>query len=582
MMKDLRNGVYCLDIVKNYIRKELVRITKVDEKIVNDAIDIPTSLDKGDFMIPFPRLRMKNVNGEEKCLEICQLFDKNEYLSDVKSEKNFLQFFINKKYIIERVINEVLSSKSRYGYTLEGANKKIIIEFSSPNIAKPFHAGHLRSTIIGNFLTNLYEKNGWKVLRYNYLGDWGKQFGVLAVGFQRYGDEEQLEVDAIKHLFDVYVKTNRDIENEGENSKTSLEANYFFKRMEEEEPEAIKLWERFRNLSIKQSLDIYSRLNIKFDVFSGESQVSKRDIEDVGQILEKLGMIEKKDNAEFIKIEMKKNKIEECLFRRSDGTTLYLTRDIGEAIKRYKEHEFDRMIYVVASQQDIHLNKLFSVIKQMGFAWHEKLVLVNFGMVLGMSTRKGAVVFLDNILNETQNEMHKVMIKNKEKYAQISNPEKIADIIGISSVVVQDMQSKRINNYSFNWNRMFSFEGDTGPYLQYAHSRLASIIRNCPYDLNDFSDFDASLLIESCAENLIRIISQYPFIVKRALENHEPCTIVTYLFNLTHSISECYDKLWVLNQEKNLAITRLSLYKVAKQTLSNGIELLGLTPVDRM
>jgi arginyl-tRNA synthetase len=286
--------------------------------------------------------------------------------------------------------------------------------------------------------------------------------------------------------------------------------------------------------------------------------------------------------AKLIDLTKFNKKLGKCLVQKSDGTSLYLTRDCGEAIKRYNTYKFDKMIYVIATQQDLHVAQFFEILKQMGYEWVKNLEHVNFGMVLGMSTRNGTVVFLDDILEETKTKMHEVMKKNETKYAQIEDPDKIADLVGISAVMIQDMQAKRINNYEFSWDRMLSFEGDTGPYLQYAHSRLSSVQRKSNIDESELTSANFELLTEECAQNLIRVLAQYPDTIVRALKTKEPSTIVTYLFNLTHIVSQSYQVLWVSGQEKDLATARLALYASARQVLHNGMTLLGLTPVDRM
>lgn len=573
-----------VDVMRNYITNELHAISDVSKDIIFQALDSPTTMEKGDLIVPVPRLRLKGANPKDKAAEWADKFNKGEFVSTVRAEGPFLQFFFNKSLLYNLVIKDVLTRTSEYGLLPLGLGKKIVVEFSSPNIAKPFHAGHLRSTIIGGFLSNLYEKAGWDVTRINYLGDWGKQFGLLAVGFEMYGDEKKLAEDPINHLFEVYVKVNKEIAEEPEDAVdgTNAKARAYFRRMEDGDADALAIWKKFRELSIEKYIDTYARLNIKFQVYSGESQVSQESMKNATNEFAKKGLLHEDRGAKLIDLTKFNKKLGKCLVEKSDGTSLYLTRDVGEAIKRYDTYKFDKMIYVIASQQDLHTAQFFEILKQLGYSWAKDLEHVNFGMVQGMSTRKGTVVFLDNILEETKDKMHEVMKKNEDKYKQIEDPEKIADLIGISAVMIQDMQSKRINNYEFKWDRMLSFEGDTGPYLQYAHSRLRSVQRKANIDDAKLVEADFSLLVEPCAENLVRTIAQYPDIMKRALKTHEPSTIVTYLFSLTHIVSQCYDILWVAGQTEELATARLALYASARQVLYNGMTLLGLTPVDRM
>jgi arginyl-tRNA synthetase len=353
--------------------------------------------------------------------------------------------------------------------------KKMIVEFSSPNIAKPFHAGHLRSTIIGGFLANLYEGAGWEVFRMNYLGDWGKQYGVLALGFEKFGNEEALLANPIAHLFEVYVKISKEQAEEEDKMKALKEeikdlqsknestvdqdaalqhlldegvdeqARRYFKRMVDGDQAALEIWKRFRDLSIKRYQETYARLNIRYDEYSGESQVKDESMEKAAKIMQEKNVSEDSDGAiivDFTKLGSKK--LGKAIVKKKDGTSLYLTRDIGAIMEREEKYQFDRMIYVVAAAQDLHLAQLFKIVEAMGLKeLSQKCQHINFGMVLGMSTRKGTVKFLDDILRDVGEKMHEVMKSNESKYEQIEDPEKAADILGISSVMVQDMTGKR-------------------------------------------------------------------------------------------------------------------------------------------
>lgn len=387
----------------------------------------------------------------------------------------FLGFFFKTGPLTKFLIPTIRNSASEFGKNYrnglrdptdpKSGKKTMIVEFSSPNIAKPFHAGHLRSTIIGGFLSKLYAGAGWDVRRINYLGDWGKQYGLLALAWEKWGDEEALTADPINHLFNLYVRINQEMGTEKENidakkkageDVSSLEADSldeqarrYFRRMTDGEPEAVKLWQRFRDLSIVRYKKTYARLNIEFDVYSGESQVPEEDMANAAKIITDKGISE--DSAGAVLIDFSKHvpgkagkSLEKAVIRKKDGTALYLTRDISELTNRYKKYNFDHMIYVVASQQDLHLKQLFKTIELMGDTEiANKCQHINFGMVLGMSTRKGTVKFLDDILRDVGDTMHEVMKKNEDKYAQIKNPEAVADILGISSVMVQDMTGKR-------------------------------------------------------------------------------------------------------------------------------------------
>lgn len=525
----------------------------------------------------------------------------------------FISFFLKPAPLTKAVLPMIRSLGSEYGRNKfnglrdpsdpSKGKKRIIVEFSSPNIAKPFHAGHLRSTIIGGFIANIYEAAGWDVVRINYLGDWGKQYGLLALAYEKYGDEEALKRDPINHLYELYVRINADMTREkGEIAQekaegkdvTDREANSldeqarrYFRKMTDGDPAAVALWKRFRELSIVRYKETYARLNIHFDEYSGESQVSEEAMEKVAKEMAEKKISTESEGAMIVNfaelIPGKEGKrLERPIVRKKDGTALYLTRDISELLSRYEKYHFDKMIYVVASAQDLHLKQLFKIIELLG---HNDIAArcqhINFGLVLGMSTRKGTVKFLDDILRDVGDKMHEVMKKNDEKYSQVENPEATADILGISSVMVQDMSGKRINNYTFNMETMTSFEGDTGPYLQYAHARICSIERRAGLSKEELDSADLSLLTEAHATNLIRLLAQWPDVVQTVLKTYEPTNILTYLFKMTHVVSASYDHLRIVGSEPEVKKARMALYDAARIVLSNGMKLLGLDPVER-
>ncbi|EZF33202.1 arginine-tRNA ligase [Trichophyton interdigitale H6] len=584
----------------------------------------------------------------------------------------------------ENVIRSILANKDAYGSNpnvglrdqrdASKGKKKVVVEFSSPNIAKPFHAGHLRSTIIGGFIANLYTILGWEVLKINYLGDWGKQYGLLASGYEKYGSEEELLKDPINHLFEVYVKINQDVgaqegpikelkeqikaKKEKHEDVTELEkqleplvdasydekARRYFKSMEDGDEKALELWRRFRDLSIEKYKQTYARLNIDFDVYSGESQVKDESIKNSYKAMENAGVSESSEGAviiDFAKHGAKK--LGKAIVIRKDGTPLYLTRDIAAIVERDDEYQFDKMIYVVAAQQELHLAQLFKTTELVGKKdLANRCEHISFGMVRGMSTRKGTVKFLNDILKDVGEKMHEVMQKNQAKYEQIEDPVATADILGITSVMVQDMSGKRyvrhlvphveytwassdsfifytlffsffflpsslpskriqpkrqtkvtwgkltciarnrINGYEFNLENMTSFEGDTGPYLQYAHARVCSVTRKAEIKPEELGSADLSLLTESHAVDLVRLLAQWPDVVFNASKTLEPCTILTYLFRMTHMLSSGYDVLKVVGSEPEVKMARMALYESARQVLHNGMRLLGLNPVKRM
>ncbi|KAI9887150.1 MAG: hypothetical protein M1823_001057 [Watsoniomyces obsoletus] len=599
-----------IDIYRSHITDQLAEITETDPQIIYPVLQWPPSLDKGDLVLAVPALRIKGKKPAELATELAEKFPESPLVSKPTASGIFLQFLAKPGPFSKLVIPSILRHQTSYGLNpklgLRDASdpskgkKRIIVEFSSPNIAKPFHAGHLRSTIIGGFLGNLYERAGWEVIRMNYLGDWGTQFGLLALAWNMYGNEEELLQNPIGHLYDIYVQVNKihgpehdqlkEMKERGEDTtemyekSLSKKAHDYFRRMEDGDEEVLSLWRKFREVSIDRYKKTYARLNIHYDVYSGESQIKPESMEAAMQALTEKGLLEESNGAQIINLEKYNKKLGKCRVKKPDGTTLYLTRDIGAAVERFEKYNFDKMIYVVAMQQDLHLGQLFKILELMGRKdIADRCEHVNFGMVLGMSTRKGTVKFLDDILKDVGEKMHDVMRGNEEKYAQVEKPEETADILGITSVMVQDMTGKRINNYEFSIDRMTSFEGDTGPYLQYAHARLCSITRRAGIPYEALHDADLSLLTDSSHANLlIRALAQWPDVFQNTLKTLEPVTILMYLFRMTHMLSSSYDHLKIVGSEPELARARLALYESAKQVLRSGMTLLGLSPVERM
>ncbi|KAJ7677323.1 hypothetical protein B0H17DRAFT_1079373 [Mycena rosella] len=527
-----------------------------------------------DFTIALPRFKLGKV--DEVAAKVVAQFQPDEYIESITPDKAFLHFQCTSTTLIREILTQVHalthltpSKIPTYGSNNSGTGKKVIIEYSSPNIAKSFHVGHLRSTIIGGFLANLYKACGWRC------------FGLIATGFEKYGSYEELEKDAIKHLFDVYVKVNKDAEADPE---VKAEAARWFKRMEDGDESALKNWRVWRALSVKKYAEEYDRLNIEFDVYTGESMVGKEWQDKALARLDEMGLIEDSDGAKLVNLE--KWKMGKAVLRKRDGTSIYLTRDIGGAIERYEKYKFDKMIYVVSSQQDLHLAQFFKILELMKFPWAESLQHINYGMVQGMSTRKGTVVFLDQIIKEAAQVMHEQMQKNEEKYNAVIDPETVSREIGITGVKIQDMAAKRINNYTFNWDRMKSFEGDTGPYLQYAHVRLSSLSRKNPHllPLPPPSQIDTSSLASSShARDIVFLLGTYPDVVKVALKTQEPSGVVTYAFRLSHAISSAWEVLVVKGEEDvEKARARIWMYECTRDVLGAAMRLLSIRPLDRM
>ncbi|KAF7976667.1 hypothetical protein HWV62_1216 [Athelia sp. TMB] len=540
-----------------------------------------------DFTVALPRFRLPG-KVDELAAKVISKFQADAYIESVVHEKAFLHFRLNTPSLFRSILTQIhdltyntASKEPEYGTNKSGAGKKVVIEYSAPNIAKSFHVGHLRSTIIGAFLANLYKASGWEVISVNYLGDWGTQFGMILSGYEKYGSQTELEKDAIQHLYQVYVKVSADA---AADPAVKADAAKWFKRMEDGDEEALSKWRVWRKLSIKKYEAEYERLNVKFDVYLGESDVGKEWQDKALNRLDELGLISDANGAKLVDLE--KWKLGKAILRKADGTSIYLTRDIGGAIERYEKWKFDKMIYVVASQQDLHVAQFLKILNLMEFPWAGSCEHVNFGMVLGMSTRKGTAVFLNEIIKEATSVMHDQMKKNEEKYAAVEDPEGVSQEVGITGIKIQDMAAKRINNYTFNWDRMLSFEGDTGPYLQYAHVRLASIERKNPnlIPLPAPASIDlADLATSAHARDIVFLLGSYPDVVKTALKTQEPSGVVTFSFRLAHAISSAWETVVVKGEpDEGKARARMWLYLSARDVLGAAMRLLSIRPLERM
>jgi arginyl-tRNA synthetase len=394
---------------------------------------------------------------------------------------------------------------------------------------------------------------------------------------------EKLKEDPIRHLYEVYVQINTEA---SEDETIHDQARAYFKKMEDGDKEAMQIWQTFRDLSIVAYKQIYSRINVEFDVYSGESQYSMNQMRDSVNELQDKGLL-KPDGGALI-VDLKDYSLGTAVIGKTDGSMLYLSRDIAAASDRHEFYDFDKMFYCVGAAQDHHFRQLFKILELTGKQWVSKCQHIGFGLIKSkdgnMSTRKGTVVFLSDILDHVKEEMHTVMQKNEEKYKQIADPDRVSDVVGISAIMIQDMAARRIKDYAFDWARMLSFEGDTGPYLQYAHARLCSIERLATFKVTPESidNVDVSLLTEPKAFNVLALVNEFPDVIRELSESLEPCQLVNYSLRLSHAVSSAYTDLWVNGQTKEIAEARLCMYAAARICLGNSLRLLGLEPLERM
>jgi arginyl-tRNA synthetase len=478
------------------------------------------------------------------------------------------------------VIDLARKEGPRYGSSDEGRGKTVVIDYSSPNIAKPIAFHHIRSTVIGHCLANLYRALGWRVEGINYLGDWGKQFGLVAVGFQEYGEAARKEEMA--HLIDVYVKANKRAEAEPAFDERARE---FFRRMEANDAEALALWKQFRDTSILEFERIYARLGIRFEHIEGESRYQGKMEPVIEEIARKVGVKESK-GALVVDLPYAEGE-PPVMLKKNDGSTLYATRDLAAAIDRYERFQFDKALYVVAKDQALHFKQFFLVLEKMGKPWANRLVHTYFGRVMGMSTRKGEVVMLNDVLDQAKAlAQAKVQENLAEGRIQTEDPDALSEQIGLGAIVFGDLKHKRTSDYAFDWDEVISFEGHTGPYLQYAHARTCNVLRKgggAP------ASYDASLLTLPEEQALLRVIARLPDVVREAAEQYEPSLVARLLLDVAAAFSRYFtlgnqerDKRILAEGNAALSAARLALTDATRITLAAGLTLLGIPTPENM
>ncbi|MCP3143409.1 arginine--tRNA ligase [Pyxidicoccus xibeiensis] len=479
------------------------------------------------------------------------------------------------------VIDAARAAGLSYGGDPEaGRGKTVTIDYSSPNIAKPIGFHHIRTTFLGHCIANIYRALGWKVEGINYLGDWGKQFGLVAVGFQEYGDPAR--IDDMGHLVEVYVKANKRAEAEPEFDEKARE---FFRRMEAGDAEALKMWSQFRETSIKGFRKIYERMGIEFEHIEGESRYQGKMDAVIEQIAKKPG-VKESEGALVVDLPYADNE-PPILLKKKDGSTLYATRDLAAAQDRYERFHFDKSLYVVAQDQALHFRQVFRTLKEMGHPWADRVVHVAFGRIGGMSTRLGRLVHLTDVLDEAKERASAIVKKNiEEGRLHTDDPDKLSEQIGLGSVVFGDLKHNRASDYTFNWDEVVSLDGHTGAYLQYAHARTVNVLRKgggAP------ASYDASLLTLPEEQALLREIMRLPEVVRNAAEDYEPSLIARLLLDVAAVFSRFYtlgnqdrEKRIIVEDNDALRAARLALTDATRVTLAAGLTLLGIPTPDNM
>lgn len=554
--------------------KEKIEDLSVEE--IKALLEVPPNKEMGDYA--FPCFRLAKVFRKAPNMianELSESIEAKGEITKVAPLGGYVNFFVNKSQLAESVIKNVLTQKENYGRSEMGKDQTVIVEYSSPNIAKPFHIGHIRTTVIGNSLYKIYESQGYKTIRINHLGDYGTQFGKLIVAFKKWGDKALVEANPIPELLKLYIKFHDEAEKYPEMED---EARAWFTKLENKDEEATELWQWFRDESLKEFSRVYDLLDIEFDSLAGESFYSDK-MGRVIEMLEEKNLLQESKGARIVDLE--EYKMPPALITKNDGSTLYMTRDLAAAIYRKETYDFDKCVYVVGSQQNLHFQQWFKVIELMGFEWAKDLVHVAFGMVAleegTMSTRKGRVVFLEDALNQAI-EKTKDIILSKNPNAK--NVEEIAKQVGVGAVVFQELSNSRIKDYTFSWDKTLSFDGETGPYVQYTHARCCAVLRKAEQEVT--TDINYDLLTNEDSTEVLKVIASFNKNIVLALNKNEPHIVTRFILDLAQAFNKFYHDNPILVDDVELKNARLALVEATRQSLENGLKLLGMHAPTRM
>ncbi|WP_449457126.1 arginine--tRNA ligase [Streptococcus suis] len=559
---------------KQVIAERLAAILpSLEVEAIYNLLEKPKSSEMGDIAFPaFSLAKVERKAPQAIAADIVEKLDTTGF-ENVVATGPYVNFFLDKAAISHQVLTDVITEKDQYGKLNIGQGRNVTIDMSSPNIAKPFSVGHLRSTVIGDALANIHEKLGYKPIRINHLGDWGKQFGMLIVAYKLWGDKAAVEADPISELLKLYVRINAEAE---ENPELDEEARQWFKKLEDGDPEAHELWQWFRDESLVEFNRIYDKLDVTFDSYNGEAFYNDKMDEGI-QILEEKGLLQESKGARIVDLES--YNLPPALIMKTDGATLYITRDMATAMYRKRTYDFVKSIYVVGQEQINHFKQLKAVLKEMDFDWSDDMTHITFGLVTKdkkkLSTRKGNIILLEPTLDEA---ISRALTQIEAKNPDLENKEEVAHAVGVGAVKFYDLKTDRDNGYDFDLEAMVSFEGETGPYVQYAYARIQSILRKAnfvPSAENDYKLADAE------SWEIIKHIQNFSNVVERAGDKFDPSLIAKYAINLAQAFNKYYAHTRILDESPERD-SRLALAYTTGVVLKEALRLLGVKAPEKM
>lgn len=541
---------------------------------ISQLIEIPPKPEMGDFAFPCFRLAKSYHKAPPMIAQdLKESIGDQAFLSEIKVVGGYLNFYVDKAQYAQQIIDKY-NNATDYGCSDQGKDKTICIDYSSPNVAKNFHVGHLRTTIIGNSLYKIFSKLGYKVVRINHLGDWGTQFGKLIVAYKKWGSREAVEEKGIEELMDIYVKFHEEAEKD---DSLNDEARAWFLKMEQGNEEALEIWQWFRDISLKEFMRVYNILGMEFDSFAGESFYRDKTADVIKRLTDD-GLLKESQGAMIVPLD--EYDMPPCIIAKKDGSSIYATRDLAAILYRKATYNFDRCLYVTGLEQKLHFAQVFKVIELMGNDYAKNLVHIPYGLVSlksgKISSRKGNVIFAEDLLRESINKTTSII---EEKNPDIPDKEEVAKQVGIGAIIFNDLYNQRIKDVIFDWNKLLNFDGETGPYVQYTYARASSVLRK----IGEVPDtIDYTLLTDEASIGLLKEIERYPQVIKDAAERYEPSVIARYSIDLAHAFNKFYHECQINVEDETTKYTRTNVVKIARYIIKDALSLLGIQCPEQM